>query len=1247
MSTSSDLDQEIINKLRHDTVKKYRTFIDELYSDIENVNDKFDFNDSYSVFSSFTFFDEHRQFYARNENILFEEHTNFMELLQTCGNTQLNKLMLVFASLVDEMNELSIMGIKKFIGPILLYREDNVINLAAKEAIVLDVKTDNDKYTNKMIDEDDEFSAVASILPILFNLICYVKRCYEVATNLIMQQHTFLLYANVKTKDKQFQTSLREILPDLNENIRFDIAWESFANLATTLINLDQVFSQQSSVIRRDIFNYKRSLETVLRDLSHYHLENRENEIQSLMTIINEIERELLEGSIAGTHSSTSTTMNRTFQCIDSMFFKGLVVSIINLNIAENETILKNCHLNDNMASYIRNVCTELEQSEEKFIDEYRLLSVTTFFSLYIHMFWKDSDKKLLKILIDQQKKFNIIYVHLPGNINISPDQMLLYTLPRQLADTKMFDHFVNQRELLMKSGFIDHQMKSLTPMITQWLVTTEQSFNSGFYNDIGDGDALNQVFIHIQLMKDGFEHIRQLSNLIRNCIAIHCQCNCPLSKIDTIALCKAIILLQGIKRFFSRHKKILIEVTTHYQKYNACAILNILTRTKRKLLNNVTNYSEQKLDLLSSIILCANCLNGPVITSKRFSLISLCFAYCTSNVDLFTNDDLTKIQILTNRLAFFLNIFNIISQMFDCQYLYFNNEIIKVYFRHFYDSFGSQSIGCTDINDLQYFFAAISDSIPLLHSIDDETKSEKLIQAYVDDVLRTFKLQFLNPVCKDFEDELRFLTHLDLQLGDKNPFKRNYKDFSKLLSAELMKIFYGRKIIWFKKYFENFLNELAYNMTTIALHDWKTYESMLGFAHSKFGLEFASLQLPTQTLEQGLDVLEITRNIHIFVAAYMYNLNNQFFVERNSSNKHLNVLTIRHVANSVQTHGFGILNSTVNFAYQFLRKKLQTLFQFLHEEHIKSRLIKDIRHFREMMSNEEMNRISANNNGLSGRLAKFPFERADKFVKGIRKLGIAKDGMTYLDKFRQLLTQIGNVMGFVRMLRSGALHCTAEIANFVPDLDDLKQTIFERMVQEESTENQLAEETFEAARNLDSVLKTVADNYSEATDYFKLLVEVFAPTFRDTKHVHLRNFYVILPATTLNYVEYIIHCKEKLARKNKQEGASFTDDGFALGVIYVLKLLNQLNDFDCLQWFASIDDYVRQSMPQKFETEESNAATNLINRPQSSSTTASNDHVEQTRSLTIKRIEMFHREFQLLKFNMTSCRILFKSSNF
>ena len=40
--------------------------------------------------------------------------------------------------------------------------------------------------------------------------------------------------------------------------------------------------------------------------------------------------------------------------------------------------------------------------------------------------------------------------------------------------------------------------------------------------------------------------------------------------------------------------------------------------------------------------------------------------------------------------------------------------------------------------------------------------------------------------------------------------------------------------------------------------------------------------------------------------------------------------------------------------------------------------------------------------------LSQYPFERADKFNKGIRKLGINADGLSYLDQFRLLISQIG-----------------------------------------------------------------------------------------------------------------------------------------------------------------------------------------------------------------------------------------------
>ena len=68
-------------------------------------------------------------------------------------------------------------------------------------------------------------------------------------------------------------------------------------------------------------------------------------------------------------------------------------------------------------------------------------------------------------------------------------------------------------------------------------------------------------------------------------------------------------------------------------------------------------------------------------------------------------------------------------------------------------------------------------------------------------------------------------------------------------------------------------------------------------------------------------------------------------FIERLSSatyRKHINTINVKHVANSIRTHGTGIISTTVNFTYQFLAQKFVAFSQFLYDDHIKSRLVKE-----------------------------------------------------------------------------------------------------------------------------------------------------------------------------------------------------------------------------------------------------------------------------------------------------------------
>lgn len=235
----------------------------------------------------------------------------------------------------------------------------------------------------------------------------------------------------------------------------------------------------------------------------------------------------------------------------------------------------------------------------------------------------------------------------------------------------------------------------------------------------------------------------------------------------------------------------------------------------------------------------------------------------------------------------------------------------------------------------------------------------------------------------------------------------------------------------------------------------------MRHLAEQKYYLETVEDHLPTQTLDHGLDVLEIMKNIHIFVTLYNYNLNNQVFVERSSKNQHLNTVSIKNFANSLRTHGSGIVNTAVNYVYQFLRKKFAVLSNFIFDERIKSRLAKDKKYHRDHL--ELNNQI-------------YSFEKAHAFNKDIKKLGVNKAGESFLDQFRKLISQIGNSMGYIRMIRSGMNHVGAQ-ASLDEDLEFVALC----------KEAELSGTTMKAAEHLEEDIRQLSRNYEEGLNFFKV----------------------------------------------------------------------------------------------------------------------------------------------------------------
>ena len=48
-----------------------------------------------------------------------------------------------------------------------------------------------------------------------------------------------------------------------------------------------------------------------------------------------------------------------------------------------------------------------------------------------------------------------------------------------------------------------------------------------------------------------------------------------------------------------------------------------------------------------------------------------------------------------------------------------------------------------------------------------------------------------------------------------------------------------------------HYLDQTFYNLTTVALHDWRTYAEMRNLAHEKYGINMTEVHLPSGTLEQ------------------------------------------------------------------------------------------------------------------------------------------------------------------------------------------------------------------------------------------------------------------------------------------------------------------------------------------------------------------------------------------------------------
>ncbi|KAG3112238.1 hypothetical protein C6341_g27817, partial [Phytophthora cactorum] len=179
-----------------------------------------------------------------------------------------------------------------------------------------------------------------------------------------------------------------------------------------------------------------------------------------------------------------------------------------------------------------------------------------------------------------------------------------------------------------------------------------------------------------------------------------------------------------------------------------------------------------------------------------------------------------------------------------DCSFFYWSRELLHPFLADLYNQ-------PEQANRIQYVVGGFLDAIKLLRGAQHETDNELYVNAYAEFIESVLEEEIVENLCKDVENDLRLhvhSVHLD-HLDAPNPKSADFKVLHCYLDLRPIRL-HG-KTLDLRQHVTHYLESTFYNLTTVVLHDWKTYGEMRNLANDKYGLSLADNHLPMGSLDQ------------------------------------------------------------------------------------------------------------------------------------------------------------------------------------------------------------------------------------------------------------------------------------------------------------------------------------------------------------------------------------------------------------
>ena len=1041
---------------------------------------------------------------------------------------------------------------------------------------------DDGKNEDKAV--NDEEIRISRMLPVFHEIFDKINKLMNVAINLLDQLAS--LYSE---QNAHYTVSYKFY--------NFGLAFDYLAKILSYFLAIDNVVSG-NDYLRPHWNKYRSFVYQLKNNLSEFNM--TEEQRKKLDKFVKKVNAPIFENTCY-------------IQCIHIIKEKSGQISPSGQGIRPlNQCKLFLQHFNLYMNSRIKKINSNMDKLTETYEanDLFQYLSLLGF---YIKLLGKDSDKNILKLAWLSQKKI--------ANINIVG--ISYFNIKNFL---EKFDEF--KRGVSLDPPNVDKQIKAnLTSLEKQLpfiinnysknLISWATKMDSIFSNSKdfapkfqGNPKLLETTSNKIKLIIEGLCTANYLRKKVSFILDSHFTLGIQLNKELINRLTIGIELIKVVEFEFSKLMNLICLNIPIFNRALLFPIQDILKKVaekaQKKYKDGKSTNEQLYKDALSASSIFYTCTQS-VQSELRLVIEKLCFSTITAKEMLddnsydTINENLWTIEIL-NQLT------REITRCCDCSFLYLYQTIFQDAFENIYNDRPKR---------IYYFIMALNDIENPLHyikfkendGIDDIKRLRKV-------TIETFEKCFMKQLSEQLEKDLQIQVHSTFieGLDGAEYSETNLQSYLNIQPFRFFDIVFD-----VKRYMEEHLNKKFYQMTTLNLNNYQTYQRMRVLARNKYGLNLHEVYLPNQNLVTGKDILEVVRNLTSFAKGYTHNLHSQQFIEIVKDGSYINIIGVQQILTSLYTHGKGIINTIINTAFGYISKNVGTIIDIIRDDYIISMLREEHKFWEEQKANINYN---------------YPLERGQNLrQKIIAYNDNKKNGI--IPKCIRIITQIGNVVSLIRCIRTALMdynsqnvnllttYNTNEFSNLIdrislsPDSDPSSKSsqISQNMIT--NTQNSLIDSSKLFCKTI-SALKQTGEN---EINYLLLLVSAFSESINTEKIPYIDLFAFLLPPLIITFIDTAINAKDNLLKKNKSEECSyFSDDGFIMGMCYLLKLFMADKKFESLNWFPSVIQFYNNKKGDK-KTDKYTGGIDTLNE---------------------REISSYKEQFELQYYTYTSASLLF-----